>query len=263
MGELVGAVVTGGGGAGIGSAVSRALAQPGTGVWVADADADAAEATAAQLRAEGGIAWPLVLDVADAEAVAGAAEQILARTPYVRSLVNSAGIGLNRIIGEVAAAEYDRVMGVNLRGAWLMTRAMLPAMTDGGGGSIVNVGSVHALGADRNNAVYAATKAGLVGFTRGVAADYGVHGVRANVVHPGAVDSPQTRALSLARGEDPERMLVEFQSKRQMLPRAVTAADVAAAVAFLCSDAAAAITGAELAVDGGLTAMLWDYVPIG
>jgi NAD(P)-dependent dehydrogenase (short-subunit alcohol dehydrogenase family) len=256
-------VVTGGGGPGIGSAISRALAADGFTVWVADADQAAAEQAAEAIgrAGAGGQAVPRQLDVADEDAVEALFAEVAASHGSLHALVNSAGIGLQADVAEVKTADYDRVMGVNLRGAWLCTRAALRLMHQGG--AIVNIGSVHATGAERGHAVYAATKTGLVALTRATARDYGVAGVRCNIVHPGAVDSPQTRKLSAERGEDPEAMLGQFTRVRQMLPRPVSADDVGSAVAFLVSDRAAAITGVELPVDGGLTAMLWDNAPVG
>lgn len=252
------AVVTGGAGPGIGSAISARLALDGLLVWVLDVDGLAADRLAAHLDAEGLQAHGAECDVEDSAAVAATFEKIASGNEEVRALVNSAGVGLNKRLGEVTEQEYDRLMGVDLRGAWVVTRAVLPLMVAAGGGSIVNIGSVHALGAEAGHGVYAAAKAGMVAMTRAVAHDYGIDGVRCNIVHPGAVDTPQTRALSRARGEDPETWLADLVSRRQLLQRLVTPEDVAAAVSFLVSDDSEAITGATLVVDGGLHAMLWD-----
>jgi NAD(P)-dependent dehydrogenase (short-subunit alcohol dehydrogenase family) len=252
------ALVTGGAGPGIGSAISTVLAERGYDVWVLDVDGHAADAVAQDIRDNGWAAHAATLDVADARAVEGVVARVRAESGRVDALVNSAGIGMNKPLADVSDDEFDRILGVDLRGAWLLTRAVMPLLIDGGGGAVVNIGSVHALGAVRDHGVYATAKAGLVALTRATARDYGRDGVRCNIVHPGAVNSDQTRELSRLRGEDPNGWLADFVERRQMLRRPVDALDVARTVAFLVSDDAAAITGAALAVDGGLHAMLWD-----
>ncbi len=120
-------------------------------------------------------------------------------------------------------------------------------MVEAGGGAIVNIGSVHAAGAAETFTLYAATKAALASLTRGIARDYGLQNIRCNIVHPGAVES---------RGN--EHLLADFVATKQMLPTTIEAIDIGNAVAFLISPEARSITGTELFVDAGTTAMLFE-----
>lgn len=235
-------IVTGGGGVRIGHGISEALAAKGWTVVVADADLAAAEAVAHRI---GGTALPL--DVTDAGSVTALMDTVRVRFGRLDGLVNSAGVGLWVRAGDVTDAQFDRLHAINVRGPWRMIRAALPQMLDGGGGAIVNIGSVHSRSAEVEYSIYAGTKAGLAALTRGVARGYGPSGIRCNIVHPGAVE-PDGR----------EHDLDAFVAAHQMLPSAVRPIDIGNAVAFLLSAEARAITGAELFVDGGMTAMLVD-----
>lgn len=254
-------VVTGGGGGGIGRGICAAVATRGFTVIVADRDAGAAASVAQQLRAAGHAARELPLDVGDPDAVAGGIDRVRREVGRVDALVNSAGIGLVKPAAAISLEEYEYLMRTDLRGAWLCARAVLPAMVEAGGGSIVNIGSVQALGPHTGYAIYAAAKAGLVGLTRGIAADYGPAGVRCNIVHPGLVDSPQNRRI-IGQWADAEAWMARYLRTRQMLPRAIAPEDVGATVAFLVSDEARAITAAEIVVDGGSSAMAFDREPV-
>jgi NAD(P)-dependent dehydrogenase (short-subunit alcohol dehydrogenase family) len=235
-------IVTGGGGVRIGHGIAEALAAKGWTVVVADADLSSAEAVADRI---GGTALPL--DVTDSASVTALVDTVRARFGRLDGLVNSAGVGLWVRAGDVTEEQFDRLHAINVRGPWRMIRAALPLMLDGGGGAIVNIGSVHSRAAEVEYSIYAGTKAALAALTRGVARDYGRRGIRANIVHPGAVE-PESR----------ERDLDAFVAAHQMLPSAVRPVDIGNAVAFLLSAEACAITGAELFVDGGMTAMLVD-----
>lgn len=249
-------VVTGGGGDGLGSGLSTVIAQRGHTVWVADIDEHAANDTADLIAKTGAVARPLVFDVSDHHAVESAFDHVIAVDGELTGLVNSAGVGLIKATAEVEPAEFDRLFGVDLRGTWLCCRAAIPRMTRSRGGSIVNIGSIHARNAASGYAVYAAAKAAVVGLSRGIAKDYGAYGIRCNVVHPGLVDSMQTRRLVAASGGDPEAWIRRFTHEGQILPTAVRAEDVGAAVAFLLGEEARAITGIEVTVDAGSSAML-------
>jgi NAD(P)-dependent dehydrogenase (short-subunit alcohol dehydrogenase family) len=200
-----------------------------------------------ELRAAGGKAVPMALDVTEVESVREVVAATVAEFGAVDALVNSAGVGLRKEGGEATAEEFDRVHAINYRGPWTCIREVLPIMLENGGGSIVNIGSVHAAGAAETFTLYAGTKAALAALSRGIARDYGRRGVRCNIVHPGAVE---------ARGN--EHLLQDFVATRQMLPDAVEAIDIGNAVAFLLSAEARAITGVELFVDAGTTAMLFS-----
>lgn len=240
-------IVTGGGGPRIGNGICRALAAKGWEVVVADQDLAAAEAVVEELRSAGGVAVPKLLDVTDVESVREVVAATAAEFGRIDALVNSAGVGLRGPGVEATAEEFDRLHAINYRGPWLCIKEVVPVMLANGGGSIVNIGSVHAAGAAETFTLYAATKAALAALTRGTARDYGQHGIRCNIVHPGAVES---------RGN--EHLIEGFVATRQMLPTAVEAIDIGNAVAFLVSAEARAITGVELFVDGGTTAMLFS-----
>ncbi|WBQ06689.1 SDR family NAD(P)-dependent oxidoreductase [Kribbella sp. CA-293567] len=240
-------IVTGGGGARIGSGICRALVAKGWTVVVADQDLASATAVADEARAAGGNAVPMALDVTDAESVRDVVAATVAEFGRLDALVNSAGVGLRGAGAEATPEEFDRLHAINYRGPWTCIKEAVPAMVEGGGGSIVNIGSVHAAGAAETFTLYAGTKAALAALTRGTARDYGRQGIRCNIVHPGAVES---------RGNG--HLLSEFVASRQMLPTAVEAIDIGNAVAFLVSPEARSITGVELYVDAGATAMLFS-----
>lgn len=240
-------IVTGGGGPRIGNGICRALVAKGWQVVVADHDLKAAEGVAEELRVAGGVAVPMELDVTDPASVRAVVAATVAEFGRLDALVNSAGVGLRKKGAEATPEEFDGLHAINYRGPWTCIREVVPVMLERGGGSIVNIGSVHAAGAAETFTLYAATKAALAALTRGTARDYGRQGIRCNIVHPGAVE---------ARGN--ERLLDDFVATRQMLPAAVEAIDIGNAVAFLVSDEARAITGVELFVDAGTTAMLFS-----
>jgi NAD(P)-dependent dehydrogenase (short-subunit alcohol dehydrogenase family) len=254
-------VVTGGAGDGIGRAVSAAVAERGWHVAVADRDVDAAERVAADVSLAFGVrAVGIGLDVADEASVHRVFTDVLADLPPLRGLVNSAGVGLVKRLADVSPEEWDRVHGVDLRGAYLCCRAALSHLSNNGGGAIVNIGSVQALGPHVGYSTYAAAKAGLVGLTRGIAADHGSDGIRCSIIHPGLVDSPQNREIFSAWG-DPEAWIDRYVHTRQMIPRLISPAEIGAVAAFLLSDDARSITAAEITVDGGSSRMAFDREP--
>ncbi|MEV8375120.1 SDR family oxidoreductase [Kribbella sp. NPDC056861] len=240
-------IVTGGGGVRIGGGICRALGSKGWTVVVADQDLAAATAVADEVQAAGGVAVARGLEVTDGESVRELVASVVAEFGRIDGLVNSAGVGSRGPGAGASPEEFDRVHAINYRGPWSCIKEVLPVMLEGGGGSIVNIGSVHAAGAAETFTLYAGTKAALAALTRGTARDYGRQGIRCNIVHPGAVES---------RGN--EHLLDEFVASRQMLPNAVEASDIGNAVAFLLSAEARAITGVELYVDAGTTAMLFS-----
>ncbi len=251
------ALVTGGAGAGIGAGISTVMATERWHVVIADRDGDAAEELASSIVASGLSAEPLQLDVAIEEDVDASVDALVSRLGSVDALVNSAGVGLIAGLADIRAAEWDRLFAVDLRGAWLMSRACLRHMLPNQRGVLIHIGSVQALGAASGYGAYAAAKAGLVGMSRGIAADYGPFGIRSLVVHPGMVDSPQNREI-FANFGDPDVFIQEYLTSRQLLPRLIAPQDVGAVVAFLAGPGAAAMTAAEVVVDGGSSAMAFD-----
>jgi meso-butanediol dehydrogenase / (S,S)-butanediol dehydrogenase / diacetyl reductase len=241
------ALVTGGG-SGIGQAIAQRFAAEGASVVVADLRAAAAQATVAEIARDGGRALAVEMDVtsaADAQRATQAAVDAFGR---VEVLVNNAAIGGGDDILATDEAEWDRIIAVVLKGVFLCTRAVLPRMIEQRRGAIVNISSVNGL-TGLGEEAYSAAKAGVINLTQNLAVRYGQHGVRANVICPGTIQTP-IWAARLARQPDVfERLSAWYPLGRVGVPW-----DVASAAAYLASDEAAFVTGAVLTVDGGLTA---------
>ena len=239
------ALVTGAG-RGIGRATAHALAQAGARVAVTDIELEAAERVAGEI--EGGAAhW---LDVADERQVAAVVEAMLGEHGRIDILVNNAGIGARVPIVDLPTQRYRTVMAVGLDGAFFCSRAVGRHMVRAQQGAIVNVASIMGLvgGAHYPNAAYHVAKGGLVNLTRALACEWAPAGVRVNAVAPTFARTRLTEAL-LADPEIERRLLEDTPMGRFVEPE-----EVAAAILFLASDAAAMITGAILPVDGGWTA---------
>lgn len=240
------AVVTGGG-RGIGRAIALELARAGAEVAVAvSRDLAAAEETAEAIRALGRRALARRTDVArgeEAEALIGAAVQELGR---IDILVNNAGIARDGLLLRMSEEDWDAVLDVNLKGAFHCTKAALRRMLRQRSGRIVNVTSIMGLTGNPGQANYCASKAGLLGLTRATAREVGARGITCNAVAPGWIRTRMTEEL-------PEGF-AEQVLQRIPLGRLGEPEDVAGLVLFLCSEAAAYITGQTFVVDGGLTA---------
>jgi NAD(P)-dependent dehydrogenase (short-subunit alcohol dehydrogenase family) len=240
MTELTGhKVIVTGGGAGIGAATCRLLAAQGAAVAVLDRDATAAEAVAAEV---GGTA--LEVDVADPTATTAAVEAAVAALGGLTDVVANAGFGLNKPMHRYRDDEWRLVVDVNLGGTFHTLRAAIPVLVDGGGGSIVTVASLNATRPLQGEAPYSAAKAGVVNLTKTVALEYAPT-IRANCVSPGMIATALTAIIT----EDAEFTAVAEEGTP--LRRIGGPEDVAAVIAFLCSDAAAYLTGQDLVVDGG------------
>lgn len=226
------ALVTGAA-SGIGAAIAAALAREGARVAGLDVNPSACEVS-------------LQADVTGDSAVAAAVEEAVRRLGRIDILSANAGIAIRKPLDELTAGEWDRVMAVNLRGVFLVSKYSLPHMPRGG--AIVHMASCVALMGTRNRAVYAATKGALVSLTRNMALDYAQRGIRVNCICPGFTRTPLTVNLF----SDPEREAA-FTALHP-LGRLGESEDVARAAVFLASDDAAWITGVALPVDGGYTA---------
>jgi len=238
-----GAALVTGGSRGIGAAVARALAAEGWPVGVSyRSGADAAAGVVDAIEADGGRAMAVPGDVAElgaADRLLGAVEEAFGP---VLVLVNNAGVREDGLAVQIDDGAWDRVLDTNLSGAFRLTRRALRPMIKARFGRIVNVASVVGTRASPGQANYAASKAGVIGMTRTVAAEVARRGVTVNAVAPGLVDTDMTRDLSTD-------ILDSVPARRAGTPE-----EVAACVRFLASEEAAYVTGATLAVDGGLSA---------
>jgi len=239
------ALVTGGGN-GIGAATCRAFAATGAKVGVLDRDAAAAEQVAAEITGRNDHAAAYGLDVADRDAFAGLAEAITEAWGGIDILVNGAGTTVRRMIGEMGAEDWDRVIMVNLTGAFNGIRAVLPHMRARGGGAIINIASIAgqriSFGGTAN---YSASKAGLLGLTRHAAYELAPDGIRVNAVCPG----PTATGFS---GAIPSEEAKALRAQKIPLGRMCEPEDIADPILFLASDGARMITGVALTVDGGV-----------
>lgn len=241
--------------------ITTALAGRGYRVWIADIDDNRGRALAEDLRAQGAEVEVRHVDTSDPASINEGFDEILAREAGVDALVNSAGVGFKASAGEVEVDDFDRLFAVNIRGPWLCAKKVLPAMVAAGTGSIVNIGSVHAVLTEAKSSTYAATKAALVGLTRGIALDYGGDGIRCNVVHPGSVLTAEE--CSATPTPDGDRWIDVITRNHQVMPWYIHPVEIGNAVAFLVSDDARSITGQQLVVDGGLTSLLFSRAESG
>ena len=237
------AVVTGAG-RGIGRAIALKFAAAGADVACISRTLENAEKVAAEVRALGRRAWAHAVDVSDPLAVATAAEKILAEAGRVDILVNNAGITRDGLLMRMSEADWDAVLDTNLKGAFVMTKAFTRAFLKQRAGRIINVASVIGLIGNAGQCNYAASKAGLIGFTKSVARELASRGITANALAPGFIETDMTAELK------PE--LKAELLKQIPLARLGQSEDIAEAALFLAGPGARYITGQVLAVDGGM-----------
>ena len=237
------AVVTGAG-RGIGQAIALKLASAEADVVCVDLQVDFVQQTVAGVQHLGRKAWAVAANVADAASVETAAEQIFKEAGRVDILVNNAGITRDTLLMRMSEADWDAVLSINLKGTFLMTKAFTRAFLKQRSGRIVNIASVIGLIGNAGQCNYAASKAGVIGFTKSVARELASRGITANAIAPGFIETKMTEAL----GEEARAALL----KQIPLNCFGQPEDVANAALFLASPAARYVTGQVLAVDGGM-----------
>ena len=248
------AVVTGAG-RGIGRAAARGLAAAGARVLLADIDPAPAAEAAEELAADGFEAAAHPVNVAEPASAAAMARFAADRWGRIDVLVNNAAIAVETPFEAITRESWDRVIGINLSGAVHVTRAALPHLKSSPCASIVNLASTQGFRGQPDAAAYATAKGGILNLTRCMAVDFGPHGVRANAVAPGFID---TRMALLPDGSGHEHETDWYQDiyvkhGRMPLRRAGTPADVVGPIVFLASDDSGYVTGQVLVVDGGFT----------
>lgn len=237
------AVVTGAG-RGIGAAIARRLASEGCGLALLDVDPGGGLLELAEeLRASGVRIHAAECDVRDEQAVRRAVSEGAGELGGLHIAVANAGITRDAVSWKMSAEEWDDVLDVNLTGAFHLARSVVPLMRDAGWGRFVAVSSINGLRGKFGQSNYAASKAGLIGFVKSLAREVGAFGITANVVAPGMVETAMAAALPEA--------VVQGARSESVIGRLVRPEEVAAAVGFLCTEAAGAVTGETLRVDGG------------
>jgi NAD(P)-dependent dehydrogenase (short-subunit alcohol dehydrogenase family) len=245
------ALITGAG-SGIGRAMALRFAAEGARILAADINAESAEATAAAVRAAGGVAEPHTANVVDPAQVRLMVEQAHDAFGRLDILCNNAGIGSTTTVVDQDPDEWDRVMAVNVKSVFLGCKYAIPLMLGQGGGVIINTASVAGMVGLINRAAYSASKGAVIALTKQIAVDYVERNIRVNCLCPGTVDSPWVGRL-LAQSDDPAELRRSLEA-RQPMGRLGTPEEVAGAALYLASDDAAFITGTGLVIDGGLTA---------
>jgi 3-oxoacyl-[acyl-carrier protein] reductase len=242
------AIVTGAA-RGIGAATAVRLAADGFAVAVIDLDEAATAGTVREIEAAGGRALGVGADVSDAGQVQAAVDRVAAELGAPVVLVNNAGVTRDNMLFKMSETDWDLVMGVHLRGSFLMTRACQKHMVEAQWGRIVNLSSTSALG-NRGQANYATAKAGLQGFTKTLAIELGKFGVTANAVAPGFIRTEMTRATAERIGRDWEEYVAE-RAAAIPVARAGVPEDIAHTVSFLVSEGAGFVSGQVIYVAGG------------
>ncbi len=242
------AIVTGGA-MGIGEATAKKLASMGATVAIVDIDRNVGGETAAAIAKGGATCEFFPCNVCVSGEVSRAVEAVVSKYGTVDILVSNAGIQLYGDAVATTEEDWDRLMGINLKGCFLVSKFVVPHMIERGG-AIVIVGSVQSMTAISNSVAYVASKHGLLGLTRAMSLDYANKGIRVNCVCPGTIDTPMLRwAVSLS--EDPEKV-IQTCNRMHPLGRIGKAEEVADAIVYLASPMASFITGAALIVDGGM-----------
>lgn len=247
-------VVVTGAGSGIGRGIAECLAEEGAAVLINDIKPEAAKETQRLLTSQGAAATVLVSDIGTPAGAAEAIEAAIRAYGRLDLLVNNAGRQGNKPMTELDPQEWDAILNVNLKGIYLCAKCAIPFLAKNRG-VIVNISSVHARATIEGFTAYAASKAGIVGFTRALALECAPMGIRVNAVSPGTIDTPLLQEF-FDSFEDPAQARREYL-KFHPIGRFGTPRDIGKLVSFLASDDASFITGAEFVADGGMTACLF------
>ncbi|MCL3818138.1 3-oxoacyl-ACP reductase FabG [Aeromicrobium wangtongii] len=242
------AIVTGAA-RGIGAAVAQRLASDGFQIAVVDLDESSCAATVDAITSAGGTALAVGADVSNEEQVKAAIERIAAELGAPTVLVNNAGILRDNLLFKMTVEDWDLVMGVHLRGSFLMTKYAQKYMTEAGYGRIVNLSSTSALG-NRGQANYSAAKAGLQGFTKTLAIELGKFGITANAIAPGFIQTDMTAATA-ERMKVPFDDFIKFSADQIPVQRVGQPEDIAHTASFLVSEGAGFVSGQVIYVAGG------------
>ncbi|MCB1687029.1 MAG: glucose 1-dehydrogenase [Halioglobus sp.] len=237
-----------GGGAGTGRATVLAFAKECAAVVIADINEKGGRETLAMVEAEGGRGLFVAADMASATDVQAVIEQTQRTFGALHMVSNNAALGApNKLVTELSEEEWDRCMGVTLRGVWLCMKYQLPLIEASGGGAIVNVASVSGIRGEVFQSAYAAAKGGVINLSKTVAVEYAKRGVRVNTVCPGGINSGGMAFYLKKMPEMREKVLNAHAMGRLAEPE-----EIADAVVYLCSERASFITGHDLVVDGGV-----------
>ncbi len=237
------AVVTGGG-RGIGEAIARKLAGEGAAIAVCDVMLETAQKLAADLESKGTKARAYAVNVTDGKQVAEVCGQIVTDFGRVDILVNNAGITRDGLLLRMSEQDWDLVLDVNLKGAFLFSKSLVPAMMKQKGGAIVNIASIVGVMGNPGQANYSASKAGMIGLTKTIAKEYAKRGIRANAVAPGFIQTAMTDKLT----EEQKKMQTDYIG----LGRLGQPEDVANTVLYLAGPLSSYVTGQVICVDGSL-----------
>ena len=250
MGRLDGKVALISGGArGQGAEEARLMAREGAKVVFGDILDDQGQQVEAEITESGLDATYIHLDVTRSSDWETAVDTAVRKYGGLHILVNNAGILIRKGVEDTTEEEWDRIMGINVKGVFLGTKHAIPAMRNSGGGSIVNISSTAGLvGSPDGSPSYTATKGAVRLFTKAIAINHAKDGIRCNSVHPGPIDTEMIRDTIT----DPDRMAARM--RRLPMGRVGTSADIAYGVLYLASDEASFVTGSELVIDGGTTA---------
>lgn len=247
-------IIVTGAASGIGQGIAKVLAERGATVAAVDRNVEMGQQVVADLEKAGARAIFLPCDVSDPQAVTTMVDTVIERLGGIDGLVNNAGVNFSKPFEETTIEEWDRVLGIDLRGTFLCTRACIGHFLERGVGSVVNIASVHTLACVPESAPYDAAKWGVVGMTKALAVEYAARGIRFNCLSPGLIDTQIWRDV-LNGAQDEAACMAHWRAN---IPsgRVGTPREMGQIAAFLLSDEASYVTGANLVADGGMTSQL-------